>query len=243
MKRVLAAVVAVLAAWLGLVVPTVAFADGATTKATTHVYGATGTGQPTADTTERGPPVAYDRRTTYDAIDRRSHGVLSPNAATLRVGYTYNRTAQFAHVARTAATTREQVRRSAVALSSAARGCVAAKGLGGFGNPLAIVPKGASMRQLTPSSMGGSQLGVEYKWVNQHGQTIRLRAHDADGTAPPGSNAASGPTYRIQIGGRYADAEGNMYPRGVHNPKSPYYDPAAANATHIPWPEGIPLPW
>lgn len=115
--------------------------------------------------------------------------------------------------------------------------------LGGFGNPLAMVPKHASKRLLTPSSTGGSQVGVEFKWVNKDGQKIRLRAHDADGTAPPGSNAASGPTYRVQIGGRYADAQGKLYPKGVHNPKSPNYDPAAANATHIPWPEGIPLPW
>ncbi|MCT2587923.1 polymorphic toxin type 30 domain-containing protein [Actinophytocola gossypii] len=124
-----------------------------------------------------------------------------------------------------------------------ASGGRAANTLGGYGNPMAIVPKGASMRRLTPSSTGGSQVGVEYKWVNKQGQTIRLRAHDADLTAPLGSNAASGPTYRIQVGGRYADAQGNLYPRGVHNPNSPNYDPAAANATHIPWPGGIPLPW
>ena len=128
-------------------------------------------------------------------------------------------------------------RRAAVATSSRA------SARGGWGNPLSIVPKRAARRQLTPSSTGGSQVGVEYKWVNKRGQTIRLRAHDADMTAPPGSNSASGATYRISVGGRYADADGNLYPRGVHNPKSPNYDSAAANATHIPWPEGIPLPW
>ena len=37
-------------------------------------------------------------------------------------------------------------------------------------------------------------------------------------------------------GGRYMDAQGNLLPRGVHNPKSPNYDPEAANSTHIPWP-------
>lgn len=31
------------------------------------------------------------------------------------------------------------------------------------------------------------------------------------------------------------DANGNLYPRNVHNPKSPHYDRAAANATHIPF--------
>lgn len=78
--------------------------------------------------------------------------------------------------------------------------------------------------------------------MNKPWQTIRLRANDADLAAPLGSNAASGPTYRIQVGGRYAD--GSLYPRVcVHNPNSPNYDLAAANATHIPWPDGILLPW
>ncbi|NNH72970.1 hypothetical protein HLB23_24440 [Nocardia uniformis] len=110
-------------------------------------------------------------------------------------------------------------------------------------DPLAAVPEGASVRTLRPDPNGGAQVGVEFKWLNENGQTVRLRAHGPDGTAPPGSNAASGPTYRIQIGGRYLDAEGALYPRGVHNPNSPNYDPAAANSTHIPWPSDIPLPW
>ncbi|WP_082495081.1 polymorphic toxin type 30 domain-containing protein [Cellulomonas sp. Leaf334] len=110
-------------------------------------------------------------------------------------------------------------------------------------NPLDVVPPTASRRTLKPDPNGGAQEGVEYKWINDDGQTVRLRVHSADGTAPPGSNSASGPTYRIQVGGRYMDADGNLYPRNVHNPASPNYDPAAANATHIPWPPEIPLPW
>jgi hypothetical protein len=31
------------------------------------------------------------------------------------------------------------------------------------------------------------------------------------------------------------DIDGNLYPRNVHNPNSPHYDPAVANATHIPF--------
>jgi hypothetical protein len=120
-------------------------------------------------------------------------------------------------------------------------GRAAAEGVGGFGNPLAMVPTGASRRGLTPS--GGVTDGVEFKWLHPNGHTVRLRAHGPDTLAPPGSNAATGPIYRVQIGKRYADADGNLYPQGVSNPKSPYYDPAAANATHIPWPHGIPLPW
>ncbi len=92
------------------------------------------------------------------------------------------------------------------------------------------------MRVLTPDPGGGVQYGVEYKWINEQGQTVRFRVHGPDATAPAGSNAALGETYRVQVGGRYMDAQGNLYPRGVHNPKSPSYDPTAANATHIPWP-------
>jgi hypothetical protein len=113
----------------------------------------------------------------------------------------------------------------------------------GGASPLDMVPEGASLRVLTPDPRGGAQEGVEFKWINEEGQTVRLRIHGPDGTAPPGSNAAEGSIYRIQVGGRYMDAEGNLYPRGVYNLNSPYYDPEAANATHIPWPPDVPLPW
>lgn len=39
-----------------------------------------------------------------------------------------------------------------------------------------------------------------------------------------------------------AGVRADLYPRNVHNPASPNYDPDAANATHIPWPPEIPLP-
>nr|WP_272944367.1 polymorphic toxin type 30 domain-containing protein [Streptomyces sp. SS] len=100
------------------------------------------------------------------------------------------------------------------------------------------------MRQLTPDSNGGAQKGVEYKWTDPvTGNTARLRVHDADGTAPPGSNAANGDVYRISIGGRYQDEAGTLYHRNVHKPASPHYDPDAANDTHIPWPSAYPLPY
>ncbi|MFT3925998.1 MAG: PQQ-binding-like beta-propeller repeat protein [Myxococcales bacterium] len=103
-------------------------------------------------------------------------------------------------------------------------------------SPIRNIPANAQIRVLKPDPNGGAQYGVEYKWIDQQGQTVRFRVHGPDGTAPSGSNAASGVTFRVQVGGRYMDAEGNLYPRGVHNPQSPNYDPAAANATHIPWP-------
>ncbi len=110
-------------------------------------------------------------------------------------------------------------------------------------NPMEMIPGDASVRTLKPDPNGGVQEGVEYKWLNEDGQTVRLRIHGPDGTAPDGSNSAVGPTYRLQIGGRYMDLDGNLFPRGVHNPNSPNYDPGAANATHIPWPAQFPLPW
>lgn len=103
-------------------------------------------------------------------------------------------------------------------------------------SPLRDIPADANIRVLKPDPTGGAQYGVEYKWVNTDGQTVRFRVHGPDGHAPVGSNAAVGDTYRVQVGKRYMDADGNLYPSGVHNPLSPNYDPDAANATHIPWP-------
>jgi hypothetical protein len=99
---------------------------------------------------------------------------------------------------------------------------------------LSRVPKGATMRKLTPVE-GGSKVGVEYKWIDENGVTNRLRVHDADPSAPVGSNAAQGWVARHQVGGKYYDPEfGGLRPRNVHKPESPYYDPKAANDTHIP---------
>ncbi|MBK0869027.1 hypothetical protein INP57_19655 [Saccharopolyspora sp. HNM0986] len=91
-----------------------------------------------------------------------------------------------------------------------------------------------------PHPNGGSQYGLEFKWKSEAGKTVRLRIHGPDGTAPPGSNSAIGETYRLQIGKRYQDEAGNLHPAQVHNPDSPNFDPAAANATHIPWPAEFP---
>ncbi|WP_333769431.1 polymorphic toxin type 30 domain-containing protein [Streptomyces sp. IBSBF 2435] len=107
-------------------------------------------------------------------------------------------------------------------------------------DPMSIVPDDAKIRELTPHSGGGSQYGLEYSWKNDAGQTVRLRIHGPDGTAPVGSNSASGETYRIQIGRQYQDEAGNLYHHQSHNPNSPNYNPNAANATHIPWPSEYP---
>ncbi|MGW2332298.1 polymorphic toxin type 30 domain-containing protein, partial [Streptomyces sp. NPDC001700] len=107
-------------------------------------------------------------------------------------------------------------------------------------DPMNVVPDHASVRELTPDPNGGAQYGLEYKWVDSEGRTVRLRIHGPDGNAPVGSHAAMGETYRIQFGGKYQDDLGNLHPRNVHNPASPNYNPGAANASHIPWPQAFP---
>jgi RHS repeat-associated protein len=102
--------------------------------------------------------------------------------------------------------------------------------------PLEAIPENTQVRVLRPDPNGGAQYGVQYQWSNAEERIVRFRVHGSDANAPAGSNAALGEIYRVQVGGRYMDVEGKLYSRGVHNPKSPNYDPAAANATHIPWP-------
>ncbi|OLZ68345.1 hypothetical protein AVW11_12735 [Streptomyces amritsarensis] len=68
---------------------------------------------------------------------------------------------------------------------------------------MSIVPDDAGVRELTPHSNGGSQYGLEFTWKNNAMKTVRLRIRGPDGTAPPGSNSATGETYRVQIGRQY----------------------------------------
>ncbi|TDM05459.1 MAG: hypothetical protein C4K60_11820 [Ideonella sp. MAG2] len=96
------------------------------------------------------------------------------------------------------------------------------------------IPPNASVRRLTPA-VGGSQVGLEYKWVDGNGVTNRLRMHDPDPSAGVGSNSAEGWTARWQVGkGYYDPINGDVRHPNVHNSASPFYDPAAANNTHIP---------
>lgn len=111
------------------------------------------------------------------------------------------------------------------------------------GSPLRKVPDDAEMLPFAPHSGGGAQKGVNFKWTDADGKTHRFRAHDADGTAPPGSNAAEGPIYRHRVGNKWEMENGEFAHPQAHNPNSPNYNPEQANATHIPWPSDVPLPW
>jgi hypothetical protein len=107
-------------------------------------------------------------------------------------------------------------------------------GLAGKSIPeiLARIPSNAQVRELTPVE-GASQAGREYKW-NDGTSTWRVRIHDPDPSAPQGTNAHDGWVVRVQRGKQYMDSDGNFFHAQSHNPKSPNYNPDAANATHIP---------
>ena len=79
------------------------------------------------------------------------------------------------------------------------------------------------------------RVGAKVDYLNSDGVRVRIEVHGPDASAPDGSNAASGPIYRIRVGTMFMDADGNLYPRGIENANSPNYDPVAINATHIPF--------
>jgi Bacterial toxin 30 len=83
-----------------------------------------------------------------------------------------------------------------------------------------------------------SQTGVKFKWETQdsNGNNIKhkLRIHDID-PSHPGSNASNGWIFRYEVNGKYYDPTTQSFRhKNVHNPNSPFHDPAAANNTHIP---------
>ncbi|MLA12575.1 hypothetical protein D4F64_24205, partial [Salmonella enterica subsp. enterica] len=79
-----------------------------------------------------------------------------------------------------------------------------------------------------------------------------VRAHDVNLNAPPGSNSANGPIYRVGrsqngvnpatnqgYGWEYGSPDGSWYHTSVLKPNGPNYNPGAANDTHIPLPTGV----
>jgi len=90
--------------------------------------------------------------------------------------------------------------------------------------------------------------GFKEKW-SENGYDYEVRIHGPDSKAPPGSNSATGTTYRVArrsqglnangqgSGWEYGDAAGNWYPTSFL--KTAPVNPAAnvaASATHIPIP-------
>ncbi|MCH8622514.1 polymorphic toxin type 30 domain-containing protein [Undibacterium sp. TS12] len=101
-------------------------------------------------------------------------------------------------------------------------------------NLIKNIPRNANMRKLIPAP-GGSQVGLEYKWIDENGKVNRFRVHDPDPNAGAGTNASEGWTGRWQSQGKYYDPITNDFRHSnVHKEASPFYDPTAANNTHVP---------
>lgn len=88
---------------------------------------------------------------------------------------------------------------------------------------------------------GGAKEGIKFRWVDEAGKTWDVRAHSIDPSAPPGSNAANGWIYRVevkQVNPKWKwtmDSNGNFHKENVLRENSPYYDESIANETHIPF--------
>ena len=89
------------------------------------------------------------------------------------------------------------------------------------------------MRDLKPVE-GGATEGFEFKWVSNE-QTYRVRVHNADPSAPKGSNANNGWIVRIQRGRQFFDPTINDFRKAKYFKKNgPYFDETIVNNTHIP---------
>jgi len=126
-------------------------------------------------------------------------------------------------------------------------------------NPIGwIDPKGLCAAILTKALArqgisSGDPLPKSFKekWT-EGGFDYEVRIHPADPMAPPGSNSASGPTYRVARrehgkdskgqgkGWEQADCACNWYHQSHLNPNNLNFDPKAANDTHIPAPATVP---
>ena len=137
MKRVFVSLVAALAAWLGLVQPVQAAVATTTWGFATCTYdGHHEVSVLTTETSERGPPVASSRLTTYDAVDRGSRGASATAqqaTAPPRATTTCDGARALVQVARTMPTTREPAQvagsqlvvfdRAGVAANTLAKAC------------------------------------------------------------------------------------------------------------------------
>jgi Flp pilus assembly pilin Flp len=82
-----------------------------------------------------------------------------------------------------------------------------------------------------PAGGGYTGPGFRYEWTGADGTKYKVWGHGANPNAPPGSNAANGPTVRVQINNRFATTKGETV-RNVDG-KSPVGE-ANANDSHIP---------
>lgn len=101
MSRVMATLIALIAALFGATTPGPALAAAAPAAPTYSYTDHHDTAVVAHTTTERGPPTAYDRHTTYDGGDRWSHGASARlDTAPSPCAYNYDHSVTLAHVAR-----------------------------------------------------------------------------------------------------------------------------------------------
>jgi hypothetical protein len=98
---------------------------------------------------------------------------------------------------------------------------------------VARIPADAKILPWKPD-LGRIEEGMKFGWIDVIGQDWEVRMHEPDIKAPMGSNAASGWVVRIQRDNYYMDNAGNFYKQNWLKPTSLKYNPANANATHIP---------
>lgn len=96
------------------------------------------------------------------------------------------------------------------------------------------IPMDAKILAWKPE-IGTVDKGMKFGWTDTEKQKWEVRMHELDPKAPAGSHAASGWVLRVRHGKEYMDPSGTFYKQHVlYNQNSPYYNPKAANDTHIP---------
>lgn len=128
-RRFLIACVVTLAAWLGIVAPSAASVEVCVTPVLASAYIDTlSDASPPYTTTDRGPPVSYDRHTACDSVHLGLRGVVAPSVGLRPVAETiYAGPARLAQVAQVATTTGRQIEVADGDVSALRVGGVAAK--------------------------------------------------------------------------------------------------------------------
>jgi hypothetical protein len=232
-RRLFIAFVALIAAWLGVASESSAAEFSPQFSAATYTYdGHQGSDAPTQAVNERGPPVAYDRDTTYNAGDRWPRGALArPSGLSLPAVTTYNSTARLAQGDNPRTTTRQHDWVSARSISSFQRLGVAANTGTRLAQDIAVSPLApralglgrsigrASHNQALQADIaalprGATGIRVNQQQVNALGQRVGINRPDLQYTL-------NGQRY-------YVEYEGLANPRGaLHEARTLANDPGA----------------
>jgi Bacterial toxin 30 len=101
--------------------------------------------------------------------------------------------------------------------------------------PNHIISRIPENAKILPWKPGRITQGMKFEWTDESGQDWEVKMHGPDINATVGSNAASGWVLRVRYGKEYMDVAGTFYSqKALYNPRSPYYNPTAANDTHMP---------